>query len=89
MSPEGNLREAYTNCLTGPSRYNNRSLSDTDGELEFQEPLVQQVDLTRDLGGTFFAPDDWLLKYAEFKGILEEKFGTTLKPGRNSFNSCF
>lgn len=54
-----------------------------------EEPIVNKIDITRDLKGFFFAADDWTGKYMEFKVLLEEQFHVALKTNSNSFNSCF
>ena len=53
------------------------------------DPIITQIDLTRDLKGTFFVVGDPVDKYEELMCILEKKFKTKLKTNHNSFSSCF
>ena len=52
------------------------------------EPILAQIDMTRDLRGTFFIIDDWPNKAAVMKTMMEQAFDTKLKLWRNSFSSC-
>ena len=53
------------------------------------EPVVAQLDITRDLKGTFYVVGDWPVKHSQLKRLLEKQFKTKLSLGKNSFNSCF
>ena len=37
-------------------------------------PIVTQIDLTRDVKGTFFVVDDPINKYVELMEIMDKKF---------------
>ena len=47
------------------------------------DPVVAQIDLTRDLKGTFFVDGDPVDKYIELMEIIEKKFKTKLKTNTN------
>ena len=50
---------------------------------------VHQVDATKDIKGTFYAPGEWAEKYDKLREALEAKLKTSLRRQSNSFNSCF
>ena len=53
------------------------------------EPVLAQIDMTRDLRGTFFAIGDWPIKQKQLQSLLEKAFKIKLHRGKNCFNSCF
>ena len=52
-------------------------------------PVVHKIDITRDLGGCFFAKDDWKKLHKELLTALSDIFGTTFRDSGNSFDSNF
>ena len=52
-------------------------------------PVVQKIDVTRDLGGCFFAKDDCKKLYKELQNALSGIFDTTFKDSGNSFDTNF
>ena len=52
-------------------------------------PVVSKIDVTRDLGGCFFAKDDFKRQYKELQQALNEEFDTIFKDSGNSFDSNF
>ena len=52
-------------------------------------PVLQKIDSSRDIGGTFYAPGDWRQKLRLLAAGLEVEFGTTFRDNGNSFDSCF
>ena len=53
------------------------------------KPVLIKLDSTRDLRGTFYAPDDWKQKHRELANALEEQFKVKFRDNGNSFDSCF
>ena len=60
----------------------------TDNETE-ESPILSKLDATRDLGGAFFAPQNWRSKYQELRQALADKINVNWRDNYNSFNSCF
>ena len=52
-------------------------------------PVVTKVDVTRDIGGSLFAKQDWRVKHSELAAALEERFGFEFRDNGNSFDSCY
>ena len=61
----------------------------SDGHLEEGAPTVSKIDITRDLGGCFFAIGDSKKLYKELQHALSETFDTSFKDSGNSFDSNF
>ena len=59
------------------------------GHLEEGSPTVSKIDITRDLGGCFFAKSDWKKLYKELQNALSGIFDTTFKDSGNSFDTNF
>ena len=52
-------------------------------------PLLQKIDVTRDIRGAFYALDDWKPLYDKLGKALEKWTGAKVRNNGNSFNSCF
>ena len=59
------------------------------GQPRVEVPVLQKIDSSRDIGGTFYAPGDWRQKLRLLAAALEVEFGTTFRDNGNSFDSCF
>ena len=52
-------------------------------------PILQKVDSSRDVGGTFYATGNWRQKLKKLAEALEAEFDTTFQAISNCFDSCF
>ena len=59
------------------------------GHPEEDPPVVSKIDVTRDIGGSFFAKDNVKKLYKDLQIALSEEFDTTFKDSGNSFDSNF
>ena len=50
---------------------------------------LPQFDVTRDLGGCFWAKGDWRRKHEAIRKALQSEFKTVLRNNGNSMQSCF
>ena len=53
------------------------------------QAVLQKIDSSRDVGGTFFARYCWKQKLKQFAQALGDEFGTVFRNNGNSFDSCF
>ena len=56
---------------------------------KFNKPILTKIDITRDLGGSFYAPGDWKAKHRQLAKELEFWFQDPFTDNGNSFDSCF
>ena len=50
---------------------------------------LTKVDMTRDVGGCFYAPADWKVKHQQLSSELTKLFDIPFRDNGNSMNSCF
>jgi len=56
---------------------------------KFNKPILTKIDVTRDLGGSFYAVGDWKAKHRQLAKELEFWFQDPFTDNGNSFDSCF
>ena len=50
---------------------------------------LREFDVTQDYLGTFYGGLNWREKWLKLKGALDDRFNTTFKDNKNSFETCF
>ena len=96
----GNLRRWWVQFASGPFdlEHNIPKLMKIAEELRRSSPevrthngqlVVVKIDSTRDVRGSFYAPEDWKGKHKALGKALEKVFGCRFHDNGNSYRSCF
>ena len=58
-------------------------------DLDEDSPVLSKIDVTRDLAGAFYAPENWREKYQELRKSLTDEIDVVWRDNGNTFNTCF